>query len=457
MNNNSGKQERYVEINITDLIWKIIFSWRTVIIFMLVSALLLCAAKYVNDNRRYHNFLNNPPEDKEELSEEKDMQEAQEMEALANYLDQSVLMSLDPYALKSTVLQYEIDVSGYVADVDDAYATDVMFAYSDYVSEKGLADKITAEHGLDIDPKYVGELISLNYYIGNSTKNTFRALFSVHVIESDREELKDLVSLVERELTAYSNVINAGIGEHSLREVTQYSTTSIDDELIKQQNDLKTKIRLYEESLEEDEEEEPEEKAQYVVAKPVINVKYIIIGAFMGIILSVLYISMKYIFGGKIKSVRELSESCDLDILGTCPVEREYKKGVFGSIDKCLYALRYRRRPEYKQRLELLAMGIILMCQKAQIQELFMLTTLQLNDRERESLETIIKYVSGHSIAVSYGENAAYSVENLKKLAESEQVLIVEKLEGTRYDDLENELNLCLQQHSNILGCIVFQ
>ena len=68
-----GKMER--EVNLLDLFWSLLLSWRQIICFGIIFAVLLGGLKYVRDTRAYQAAQNADVEEKEEELSEAEMQQ----------------------------------------------------------------------------------------------------------------------------------------------------------------------------------------------------------------------------------------------------------------------------------------------------------------------------------------------------------------------------------------------
>lgn len=419
MENYLEKREKYVQIRINDLFWKICFRWRFVVLLMLFFAVLLGGAKYVQDYKQLQN---------QKIDE--------------RYAQKSILMKLNPYKVETTVLQYQIDVSEYEQDNNFSYAKNLLYAYKDFIGQNGIGKKITENYNLKIEPEYIGEIIFFDSPLtegGASSENVLNTFFSLKILESKEEELLNISDMVEKEVESYYRILNERIGQHKLIRVAQYHAVNINNELLEQQNKISENNNL-----------------QQMPQSLSFDLKYIIIGFVMGGILAIFILSFAYISNGRIKNYNEIEECYGIRTLGEYTIFPKIQ-GRFSIIDKCLYMVKFKNCTALEDQIEYAALNAALLCKKYNIRNLFITTTMRFSNEEQNAFTLLEHSILKHNIKVVSGQFLSYNVETLNGLSEAEGVLFVEELDLTKRDELDKQVNICLQHDVKIVGCVVFK
>lgn len=120
-NGNSWNRFEEREISLRELIWKILYGWRAVIVSALVFAVLLGGYSYVKSSQSIKNAKNQKNVSIVELEEGLSTQEKEAVEQAEaiqqqiiekeEYQKESILMNVDAYHQDSKTLQYYVDTN----------------------------------------------------------------------------------------------------------------------------------------------------------------------------------------------------------------------------------------------------------------------------------------------------------------------------------------------------------
>lgn len=167
---NVQKQSEDREIRVTDLLWKILCSWRLILVCALVCAVLL--AGLGSWKSRQGGIVEEMQPSLEELEEKLTEEENEgilkarelqgQIEAQKKYQAESIRMNLDPYAVNEVVFQYYVDTE-YVINLDEEiqsdYGDELVWAYTAYVEKNVLQSLLKEKLNWDMDAAYIGELL----------------------------------------------------------------------------------------------------------------------------------------------------------------------------------------------------------------------------------------------------------------------------------------------------------
>ena len=162
----NGKMER--EINLVELIWNILFSWRKIICSAIIFAVIFTGGKYLRDRSAFRMSLENDSAHEEiqlTAEEQEQVENAKTMmsriENYQKYLDESALMQIDPYEKPVVELQYYVKSDytyNYTRDNQSDYTGDIMALYCNYVRSGEMSDKVIKAAKLSISQADFSEL-----------------------------------------------------------------------------------------------------------------------------------------------------------------------------------------------------------------------------------------------------------------------------------------------------------
>lgn len=481
-------------ISLRDLFWQIVMAWRFWIISGIIFAVLISGMHYVKGMKTYHAEVaqQKAAEELEELTEEveassstdftkDELQQIQDaksikkaMEKSRKYLKNSVLMNIDPYQEKALVLQYYID-SDYSwninQDIESDYTSAVTAAYAEYVKSGAITSKIKKELGLDLDERYIEELISVDELEAEVKSNS---ILSVQVVYTDEETLNEMATVVETCIEGQTSVISDTVGSHTLKLLSENVVTQTDSELAAQQSVAQTQLSNYRnqlnaltnvmseeqlaelditvaaDTLEEGEEADTDVVVQAPPTKPSYSIKYLILGFLVGVLLVVLWVCAKVIFSSTLQNSEELSDLYGVRLLGCIRKEEKVSK-----VDEFLLNLKNRKRKKISRETaeNILISNLELACRAENIQKIF-LTGTEIEHVEKAWITAFTEKMQNVGIEVVYGENVCYSAVALREAVEIGTAVLLEQSNQSIYDEISKEMKMLKEQNVRILGGI---
>lgn len=467
---NVQEQSEEREIHLTDLLWKILFSWRFVLVCAVVFAIVLAGGRFWKDRQSTSAKKNQPSleELKESLTEDEweDISKAQTLQrqiaSQKEYQAKSIRMNLDAYAIDEVILQYYVDTD-YAIDLDKEiqkdYGEELVGAYTAYVENKGIQESLEAKLDWDMDGVYIGELLSIKpAEEGNQ--------FTLVVAGADADQAAELADQAAVLLEEYQSALADKIGSHTLTLIDRCITVVNDSVLAEAQDALDEKITAQQTKLDTltagfsstqyqvyQGGDEVADKAGDIVAAPGFSVKYLVLGAFVGIFLSCVWLALCFILNGRMKNVKELQEFYRLSIFGSISAENQGKRFLAG-IDRWLDSLRRKGKWTQEERQEVLLTNLGLACKRENVEKLFVITSVPLSQNESRLLETLKKNLEKKGIRMVLGQDVLHNASLMEQMAEIGQVVLLEKTEVSSYAEIEQELSLCAQQQIKVLGAI---
>lgn len=488
MNEKELMKRKDSDWEITDLLWEIIRRWRQILIFVLVGAVMLSGYQLVKDLK----IAKTTPQQvqvKEEKTLEamenalgkQDMDEVlgavaikKQLDEKSTYSKESVLMSINPYEENVVYLQYYV--------IGDAAETDYASFFKQHISNGAavseLVDVVT--DGKNVYMVSDGDILNMN---GDADGN--KNSFVVRIRGLSEDDCKTMAEQVKVNLQQYEQKLNENISGVSLILIEENSAVVVDEELVLWQNQTATMIKQLNNNLDslksnmtgeqlalyvkytnmlekeaagsvEDSENGAENENVSVEPQMTENKKSVqlsltklVLGAFLGLVLAVVWILLCFLFNPRLRSESEIKTLYHVNVIGTI------KSGKKNRFDRQILKWRYHRAGALtlEQEVDLISANIKVACGNKDAQ--VYLTGSDLNKISSEFLEKIAKNCKEKGVAVVIGKEISYHADALEKMAEVGQVLFVEQIQNSYYDEIYQEITLCMEHKIPVMGMIV--
>lgn len=157
-----------------------------------------------------------------------------------NYLQESILMQMDPNNVWTTTLYYDLSVTG---NAEGEKTADSAFAasYIAKISNEEVYDEIAKELGADIDSGYFAEVIR------GSSLDQLSEVEDVTVISGNHEDMKIVIrytdragcekiaAIIKEKISASNGAVTKEAGAHTLTLVGEQTEQRSDGELLSEQ------------------------------------------------------------------------------------------------------------------------------------------------------------------------------------------------------------------------------
>lgn len=455
------------EINLVELFWQFLLSWRQIVCFGIIFAVLLGGLKYVRDIRIYQASQNVDIVQQEDSLPESEMQQVLEaknlmarIEEYENYLDSSALMQINLYEKPVVELQYYIDSDytfNYTQDTQNDYTAALMALYYNYIISGEMNSKVAKEVGLSVSEADVSELWSISQ-AGNSMSIKFTC--------PQKEKMDDVAEIIKSQLSKKETEFQE-VGSHKLKLMGESENLIVDNTLIDRKNTISNNIAtintqlntlkagLTEEQLALVENNQEEAENKLVVVKPRVSIKYTMLGGVLGIFFIAVCIACKMLFTAKLQSPEDIRMLYNTRLLGEVAILPK-KKTFLSRIDNKILEMKNRRKKKLtvQQQVKVIAANIVLYCKQEEVGCIYM-SGSEFESMDSGILDMLKKELSAQNILVKEGGNIFYDAESLKLGTETGNMVFVEQVGKSIYDEISNELSLAKEQKNNILGVVV--
>lgn len=474
---------REKEPNLLDMLWKILYSWRLVLVCGVVFACLLSGFKYAKDYKNSTAVKNVSVENlRMGLTEDeiRDLDKAiienasieSQLKFNTEYQKNSILMNIDPYNKNQIILQYYVD-SGYTVDFNDKvkqdYTQGLLRSYATFISNGQITEEC-AQKLNEENSQYLAEVITTDADLQEKETVMFENTFCVSVTGKDMQQARVIADVVKSALESYQKELTSKIGAHELVLVSDHEQVVQDTALAEQQAKVETtnyNLRLQQDALisklsaqqiqilnlEQKENDNSAETNTETLSAPKvsISIKYILLGFIVGAFLVCAVIALMYIFNAHLRNEKELQEFYGLRIFGILDQSPASKK-LFSFVDKWFDRLSGKQKGVLKEQLQIAITNLAVTCKKNAVDKIFFTTAISLNETERELIKQITVQLQQEGIQCVFEANMMQNIKALVQMSEIGQVVLLEKEGRTKYQELEKELILCREQNAEVLG-----
>lgn len=450
-----------IYISVKDLIKECIRKIWIIIVAMVVFGILLAGFRYAKDKKNIANTTVAESTEKVDVEkivddlESDDYNQVMTYVDLTNYRDQNrlytadaKLMKINPYKVDTVLLQY------YVNAEDENTRKDMAAAYLSYISGGSLAADVVENNDLEDSSSDIQELIQCDA-TGLTTGTAFYTentnTINMYVYGVDEQDAKDIASYVKESMDAYSQKLSA-VAPHTLTLFEEQYSVTCATKLVSLKNDRFGNLMTYNDRTTSYEgllSDKQKESAQKIVSaqkendeledsnetgktakkdetpKASISKKYLVVGAFLGLVLAVVIIVLRYMFDPTIKTSKDL--------------QMFYGTNFIGDVAQADGAL-------------LAASKIINMCSNRQIKKV--LIAGKMATENEAAIKEVVDAVEKKGIVADIIGDILTDADAVQTLEAKSNVVLVEAVRKSKYEDFNQEKALCESLDARLLGYI---
>lgn len=500
-------------IDLKDLTFHILLKWRFIISVICIFAILGGAFGAANayrgvklaeekikqkkadtDYSEYEESLSNT-----ELLQTKDAAEdyrayESAYRQLKKYYNVSMKMQMDASAVTEKELIYRISDTKNADEILELLKINLL-------DDKVCQDIIEANQWKIENMEYVKELISINdqsldnmmemefnYSISEKTElsdvgllhDGNSELLFVKVIAETEKECQNMANILQDTLTEAVAKLQKTYEQFSVQKLNETSSTGMDKELLQSQQEVLEEMNamnslmeavddslsdsqkqyflelINETVLEEklDNAQTDEEVLKELPSAQYMNIKSIILGGVVGLLLSCFYLACRYMMNGRLNSAEYLLEEGNI-LLGTIYKNRYKKK--FGNNVDCLIIRLFKGRDitfTKENRMQMVQANVLAAVRKNTVHNLYISSSVQEEDVKEIMIE-MEEQMKAKEVLVEKGPTVLHSPESLEKLTMSQGVVFVEKSGVSYIQDIHDEVQICKKNDIPVIGFII--
>lgn len=495
-------EERTIDLG--EILRHTLLKWRSILVFMVIFAILADGYAAV---KSYRNVSQSQQEEDtqdfsqyEEALSEREVQEVKD--AAENYAiyeksyndykeynTNSIKMQLDATAVPTQKLIYRI--TGGRNDI-----MNISDAYVELLPNDEICQGVLNEIDWDVDSSYVKELINVTnthmdaLAVGGLTvsgvlegteENNESTLITITILADSEQNCKLIGDVVEDSLQNVTANLQEQFGQYSISLISNHIGTEANKDLLSEQqarinemNNSSSSMQNLENSLSDDQkdyfdalvseeikqmgEKETfvlEEETQEEARVDYVNVKYIVAGAFLGMVLYCIYAICRFLLDKRLVSKTYVVDDLRCSLLGIFSGQNNKSKNI---IDKWINRLFGHDYCSYSEEnaMELLCAEIRIIIQKNNIKRIYVTSTAESNDIEK-FLNLFKTKLGKEKVDLSIGKSIVHDVNSLERFTESEAVIFLEQINCSLINDVRKEVGECSRYDVQDLGFILIE
>ncbi len=470
--NNDWKKTEDIEIDLADLLNRLLLQWKQILICALVFALLAGGYGYLK-NRSSVDVMDADAAEDVELTEEElqSVMSAVELQAdiklREEYLEGSVLMQADPYHKHRVSMLYSIE------QAERQNIQKITESYLNFIVNGGAADalKKSGNKNWNMDKSYLAELITayqktynLPYQqmIENASAGDVltESLFYVEITGLDDRRSEQLASDMQTVLKKQHAKISGRAGGHKLTLLSTEENILFDGNLLVQQRDKKTQLTtntanlkamtdafsdkqmavyqkeaaIEDEKLKKADDSKADDTENLAETGDASNsrnlVKYIFLGLIGGIFVYCAIFGCWYLFRDTVKSEEEMKNLYTFPFYGGVPFEKKADARLVNRIR--------------------------LACKKQGITKLCAASDFSFGIQEKECMENMSRQLESFGIHTVIAENAGRDTALWDMLTETGNVLMVCRIGTTTHRMIDDVMRFYQENGISVIGAMAF-
>lgn len=454
-------KKREITIDIKDLMAEMIRKGWLILLVTIICAVAVAGLKYKKDleNLKQQEIIDLSQVEltEEELLEvEEYITTVKERANIQAYIEKSILIKCDPYAVPVMELSY------CVTGATENNIDDLLYAYKSYLFTGALADDM-ASSTKDYDFRTLNEVIILKSGVSDNYN-----FVNIQLLAEDTEQLDELVKILKQQIENYGIKLSEYYGEHSFSLVNEKQMNLVNEEIIDLRNNKNAQLDTWDEkiagieseltsvqkefALEELNDKNDLDSEESIVENVgldttvTINIVYVLIGAIVGFVLAVFYILIVYFFSTTIKTKKEVQEVYGVPLIGVCSLK---KRAIDAVADKIVYG---KSEDTISENCDYLLAKLKNFIENNDLDELYFIGSLDL--KEKALLDTIINEVKDCRIAF-LGDilTDKECIGNIKKDA---KVILLNTIRTTEHGRVEDEIRNCMEMKADVIGYVSF-
>lgn len=367
---NEYQELRPKELNLADLVFYCLEKWRWIIGSMLIFAILAGSYKYLSMPKTGQSVQQLPITAGDETQNkdtetnltgyhEQAIKELEDyMDLQEDYLNNSVVMQLDPYHISAGTLTYSLEC--------DEDTGNLLTAYSTYVSGGGIAKEL---HSIDnsISVEDLQTLIKFDSNmlysldVGDAKTLMKSNVFQIQIRLPEGESCEEYLKRMEELMSGYALKLQTEVGAHKLILLDSVQSEITDTELQEYQSTIRSAYTTSAQSLYTLKIQADAILSNAETNKPIVSLnttetgttdtkssvadsvssalKYAAVGLVLGAGLAIFVLIIVYIMGGKLQNMEDFDAEFEMPLLGTVR-DSEGKRKIFRFIDDLIFRLK---------------------------------------------------------------------------------------------------------------------
>lgn len=459
----SWKKTGEIEINLMDLLRRLSRQWKQILICALAASVIVGAYGFLQKKgsvevSRQENEVRLTDEEMQTVQDA--VYYAEKIKRLESYMEQSVLMQINPYHKNRVTMLYSIDGGSYRS------LQKMMECYLNYLVNGGAVSAVRKKEPelWTADSRYLSELLSAWRITDDSrmllsdadTQTDAVRLLYIELAGKDKKQAEKLADAVQDAVQEYVPKVKKICGSHSLSLLEKESTEGIDSGLQTMQQEKYASLNADRTALkaltdtftqeqnqvflqksdsvrsENEEEAKPADAGDFFLKA----MKYLLVGLIGGcFVYSGIYICL-YLMTDTVRYAKEFQERYTIPFFGGMPVAMDH--------NLCKEAMQVLHR-------------IRLICKRREIRKICIATDAGSGRQEQQCLENMVRKLQEWGIDVTFAGNILASPDVWDTVFEIRTVFAIYKAGKTTHHQIEEDMQFYMQNGMEVIGAAVWE
>ena len=471
------QDERDIEISIKDLFFYFARRWVQLLLAALVGFLLVGGLKYAmnlradaakeaaeaqtseipkevyEEQKKLNTQLYNKQSNEREIAKQQVI-----IDQTGEYLQNSVLMRLDPYHKLSAVRRYLVttgsgDSYEYFRDPADPIAA----SYAQVTV--GAEDFAQLSSKYSVDPVYLQELVQCEADLDANT-------VVLTATGETAEMAQDVLHVAESFLLSKQEEIAARYGKHDIEMVFESQSSAVDSDLIEMQQTNRTALVNAQNALERaqnavydaegqvrDLEKSVHELTEKHTGSPMkSSLKYAILGFLLGgCAMGGIYL-LRYLFPSRLHTADEMKAYWDIPVLGV--FDKQSNAKAFKALDQWFMKL---NGDITGLKDETVISNVAVTLDNVVPAGTKLIVAGDADDDKHRMLSEALKgALSSKTISLTEAPDLLHSAAERSELAQSDAVLLIAERNKSTYQNMQELIDTTRVLGKKIIGCVVY-
>lgn len=406
-----------------DILFSVLYQWKKVLLFIICFSLLLGGYTLLAGNGADPEYAAYLAKKESADAAAASAQAAYNMQL--KYMDESILMQLDPYGYYQGSLTLYVDTNYDALSGSLDKTPHVLKHYASLLRSGSFIDSLSEQ--LKYEPKYILEILTV-------TTDAVTATMNIKANCLTKEDAEAVLSAAQNHLTSAYAQVSSAISEHTAAIIENTVNLQTDTNLVTTQRTQQTQLTTLETAL-----NNAASAASAIEAPASMSLKAaVVIGAVLGGFFGVIVLCFAHIFSAKVYSARALRNHTGVKTLAA----------ISGSAkNKLLRKLEGRNTEDTAAQAEVVATNLY---NRANGKNLLITSTV-----DPALAQEIATILSGKGMSVTASCNLLKNADAMAAAGSCDAVIMLEQCGLSRYTFVEQGAETICDLGKELLGCVL--
>lgn len=467
--------ERYYrELDYRKLVFYILYRWKLLIAFALAGGIGLFGLKYITvgkddsyANKDDYNVVEESLSDEERGQVDKIVVQYNTIMASYEYIEKSLMMSIDPYNESRITLQLLVIVTEPTdagSEEKENLTHSLLDSYRAYIESGSLACDISKEMNGKINEEYINELISVHSSLNDDAVSMGNCLTIALINNSQIDKFEEIVLKM---LDNYRNSLKRSIGEHELQLIDSWENTVYDSDLLNDQRNYAYNLTATENRVKEALSTFTEVQKKYYNYKigigeesedaisdtpaNFVNPVFFVLGVCGGLFCIILFLVIKYLVSTNIISEQDYYGMFHIKPFGT----------IFATAQQCNSINSFIQRFEYgedlfedfQENISYIALKIKLACKINKVEKIACISS-DFSKLSENIFNDLYNALEKERITLVKIDKLLMNAKAMDELFDIGYCIMIEQTEHSQMNKIQRTVDFCGENDIKILGVV---